>query len=144
MQWRQSTRIKSEAFSFLAAMRAVLLEARLDLERSVVRAPFDGLVLAVLVAPGQAVVNRLRAQPLVVLADDRRLRALGEVDAEQAARLRPGQAAQVELAGEWLPGELMLVGREPLEQGYRLEVGFEAPASVNAMAGQRLKVRIDD
>ena len=36
------------------------------------------------------------------------------------------------------------VGREPLEQGYRLEVGFEAPASVNAMAGQRLKVRIDD
>ena len=68
----------------------------------------------------------------------------GAVDAEQAARLRPGQAAQVELAGEWLPGELMLVGREPLEQGYRLEVGFEAPASVNAMAGQRLKVRIDD
>ena len=71
-------------------------------------------------------------------------RALGAVDAGQAASLRPGQAAQVEVAGEWLAGELILVGREPLEQGYRLEVGFAAPAGVTVLAGQRLRVHIDD
>ena len=80
----------------------------------------------------------------MVLADDQRLRALGAVSAEQAAGLRPGQEAQVELAGEWFPGELILVGRERQEQGYRLEVGFEAPVGLTALAGQRLRVRIDD
>ena len=123
---------------------AALTEAELELEYSRLQAPFDGVVLAVLAAPGQALVNRLRAQPLVVLADDRRLRALGAVGAEQAVSLSPGQGAEVELAGEWLAGELILVGREPLEQGYPIEVGFEAPAGVTAFAGQRLRVRIDD
>lgn len=123
---------------------AALTEAELELEYSRLAAPFDGLVLAVFVAPGQAVANRLQPQPLVVFADDRRLRALALVHAEQAAGLHPGAAAQVELGGQWVPGELNLVGREPQTHGYPLEIGFRAPDGFEAMVGQTLRVRIDD
>ncbi len=53
-----------------------LIEARLELERSVVRAPFDGIVLAVNVSPGQTVVSEWQSQPLVTLADNRVYRAM--------------------------------------------------------------------
>lgn len=94
--------------------RAVLLEARLNLERSAVRAPFDGLVLAVNAAPGQTVVSDLQSQPLVTVADNALLRARAQVDAAQAARLQTGQALRAMSRGRALEAAVSFVGLEPV------------------------------
>jgi RND family efflux transporter MFP subunit len=94
--------------------RAVLLEARLNLERSVVRAPFDGLVLGVNAAAGQTVVSDLQSQPLVTVADSTLLRARAQVDADQAARLKTGQALRAMGRGRVLEAAVSFVGLEPV------------------------------
>ena len=96
--------------------RAALLSARLDLERSAIRAPFDGLVLAVTAVPGQVVVSDLQSMPLVTLADNRRYRLQAEVDLDQAARLQAGQVLRADLRGRLLDARISHVGFEPVDR----------------------------
>jgi len=108
--------------------RAGLTEARLALERSVVRAPFDGVVLAVNAAPGQTVVSELQSQPLVALADHRTVRARAQVDATQAGRLEPGKTLGATVRGRTVDATVSYVGYEPVaqsEQGPRYELVAE-------------------
>jgi len=139
----------AEADAAYRNAQAALTEARLEQEYSRVTAPFAGLVVAVLVAPGEAVANRLQVQPLVVLAAGGRMKAVVQVDAKQAAALHPGQSAQVAVAGGWLDGQVLGVGLEPVTRDrdgprYALEVGFEAPAGVLLRSGHPATVRVHD
>ncbi len=97
--------------------RAALVAARLDLERSVIQAPFDGAVLAVNAARGQSVVSELQSQPLVVVADTRRLRARALVDAAQADRLKPGGSLDATLRGASVKAAVGHLGFEPVSKG---------------------------
>lgn len=115
----EAARAKAEA------ARSALVDARLDLERSVVRAPFDGVVLAVNAAVGQSVVSELQSQPLATLADNRVYRARAEVDAAQAGRLTPGTTLRATLGGRDLEAAVGYVGFEPVGrsgQGPRYEL----------------------
>ena len=94
-----------------------LVAARLDLERSVIQAPFDGAVLAVNAARGQSVVSELQSQPLVVVADTRRLRARALVDAAQADRLKPGGSLDATLRGASVKAAVGHLGFEPVSKG---------------------------
>lgn len=96
--------------------RAALLEARLDLERSVVRAPFDGVVLAVNAAAGQSVVSELQSQPLVTVADNRSYWARAQVDAAQAGQFEPGRPLSATVRGQALQASVSYVGFEPVAQ----------------------------
>ncbi len=98
------------------AARAELAQARLALERSVIRAPFGGVVLAVDAAPGQSVVSELQSAPLITLADDRHYRLNANVDAEQAARLSVGTALRATLRGRALDATVSHIGYEPVVQ----------------------------
>jgi len=139
----------AEAQAAQMRAQAALTSARLDVEYSEVRAPFAGVVVAVWVAAGQAVVNRLQVQPLVVLADDSRWRVKAMLDAERAGLIEKGQAVQVGAGGQWFPGEVRGIGLEPAAEGgpgveYELRVVFTAPAGSRMRAGQQATVRIDD
>ena len=96
--------------------RAGLVQARLDQERSVVRAPFDGVVLAVNAAPGQTVITELQSPALVTLADNRVYRARAQVDPEQAAQLEPGRRLSATVRGQTLDASVSYVGFEPVTQ----------------------------
>lgn len=105
--------------------RAALVDARLDLEHSEIRAPFDGVVLAVNVAPGQAIVSDLQSQPLVTVADTTQLRARALVDAGQASQLQSGQDLRATLRGQQLQAKVAYTGFEPVSQsgqGLRYEL----------------------
>jgi multidrug efflux system membrane fusion protein len=139
----------AEADAAYRNAQATLTEARLERDYSRVTAPFAGLVVAVLVVPGEAVANRLHVRPLVVLAVQGRMKAVAEVDAKQAFALFPGQPAQVAVTGEWLEGQVQGVGLEPTRRDpggprYLLEVGFAVPPGELLRAGQPAMVRIDD
>ena len=121
------------------AARADLTEARLDLERSVVRAPFDGLVLSVGAAPGQTIVSEWQSQPLVTLADNRVYHAHAQIDASRAGRLAPGSELRATLRGEAVQAAVAYVGFEPVG---RSEQGplYELVAEIIVDDGQPLRV----
>lgn len=116
----------------LQAAQAAVQRARLDLEYSVVRAPFAGVVLARPAEPGQSVVSRLEARPLVVVAEARRRLAGSTATAEVIDGLQMGQEVTVQVDGDAVPGTVRHLGLEPVEPGvrpprYALEVVFESP-----------------
>ena len=78
----------------VALARAALDEARAMLEKTVVRAPIDGVVLRRHHRAGESVSTQFDS-PIVTLADRSRVRVRVDVDEADVARLREGQSAYV-------------------------------------------------
>jgi len=122
--------------------------ALLDLERSRLKAPFDGLVIAVLVDQGEAILNRFQLRPLVVLAGMGQMRALAQIDSKTAAKLKEGSPASVGVRGDWLIGNVQEIGREPVritdkDAFYLLTTTF-TPGESQLRAGEKATIRIKD
>lgn len=117
----------------VAAKQAVTVAERdrdlavIDLEAAQVRAPVDGVILAVLSRPGE----RPAADGLLRMADTSQMIARVEVAQARARVLRPGDP--VTLAADCLPaplpGTVARIGREVQPQG---EIGADPAARTNA------------
>ncbi len=71
-----------------------LAQARVDLDRTTIRAPVDGTVVKKSVEPGQTVAASLQAPELFVIAQDlRRMQVDVSVDEAEVGRVREGQPA---------------------------------------------------
>ncbi len=81
-----------------AVAQEELAAAKLELERTRIKAPFAGIVTEVVAHPGQWVAP---PQPILKLVDDRRKLVRLRVDAADSARLAPGQT--VVLSSEAFP-----------------------------------------
>ncbi|HUT40300.1 MAG TPA: efflux RND transporter periplasmic adaptor subunit [Gammaproteobacteria bacterium] len=105
--------------------------AKLHMEYSTLHAPFAGLVLAVDVSSGMAVINTQQATPLVTLAQDRPMHALARIDAARLDGIRSGQAVKVNLNGTRFDGSIRHIGAEPDGNGlYTLTIAFDPGDSV--------------
>ena len=129
--------------------QAALAQARLDLEFSQLRAPFDAVVIGVSGAVGEAVAGGLAVRPLVVVADNRRMQAKTRVTLDQSQGLQPGQMARVAIGSGWLEARIQYLGWEPAGQTpdetlYDLHVIFNVPAGRRLRAGQPVMVRLND
>lgn len=83
---------------------AALRRAERDLEKSVIRAPVDGVVLDRRVDVGTAVADIQNGGTVIaVIADDRRIHLRAEVDENDVAHVREGQPAEVRI--DAFPGE---------------------------------------
>jgi HlyD family secretion protein len=75
--------------------QAELDQMRLDLERTVLRAPIDGIIIKRDVNPGQTVAVSLEARTLFKIANDlRAMEVHGKIDEADVGQLKPGQAAR--------------------------------------------------
>ncbi|MCO6414302.1 MAG: HlyD family efflux transporter periplasmic adaptor subunit, partial [Thiogranum sp.] len=123
---------------------ARLAERQLALEHAELRAPYPALVLQVPVAPGQTVVNRMQATPMVVLARSDRMRATADLSLDQLKSLRSGQTLQVKIDGLTLDGVLVDPGLAVFDKDgagrYSVEVEFDWPAQRNWRAGQPAEI----
>lgn len=73
---------------------AQLAQARVDLERTAIRAPVDGIVVKKSVEIGQTVAASLQAPELFVIAQDlREMQVEASIDEAEIGRVRVGQAA---------------------------------------------------
>jgi HlyD family secretion protein len=73
---------------------AQLAQARVDLDRTDIRAPVDGIVVKKSVEPGQTVAASLQAPELFVIAQDlRRMQVDASIDESEVGRVRVGQEA---------------------------------------------------
>jgi HlyD family secretion protein len=73
---------------------AQLAQAKVDLDRTTIRAPVDGIVVKKSVEPGQTVAASLQAPELFVIAQDlRQMQVDTSIDEAEIGRVREGQQA---------------------------------------------------
>jgi HlyD family secretion protein len=73
---------------------AQLAQSKVDLDRTTIRAPVDGIVVKKSVEPGQTVAASLQAPELFVIAQDlREMQVETSIDEAEVGRVREGQAA---------------------------------------------------
>lgn len=133
----------SDANSRHQSASAAVVEARLDLEQSAIRAPFDGVVLQRNAEVGQTVVSNLQSVPLITLAATRQMHVKAEATDAQLAKLAVGQSVTVESGGRRFKGTISMIGLEPAagngEPRYPLQVLFMTEGGV-VRVGQQAKV----
>ena len=115
---------------------AALTRAKLELEYSAVRAPFDGHVVRRQVELGQTVVSELQSVPLLELADTSSMLARALLSADQLSGVKQGSAATVVVAGKTYQGKVAHIDLEPQagsKDQYAVDVRF-------ATNGQLLRV----
>ncbi|MCW5771341.1 MAG: HlyD family efflux transporter periplasmic adaptor subunit, partial [Rhodospirillaceae bacterium] len=88
-----------EAQARIAAARAKRERARVDLDRTVVKAPIAGTVLKVNVRPGEQAAAGILAEPLIAMGTTATLHVRVEVDETDAWRVRAGARAEAQLRG---------------------------------------------
>jgi multidrug efflux system membrane fusion protein len=128
---------------------AKLVTIRLQREHSRITAPFDGVVEAIHVQLGQAVINRYTATPLLTLIDNSRMKAVAEVDEHRVNGLIQGMKVQVGVQGQWFDGTLHRLGLHPIARDvnssrYQLEAVFSPVDGRVIRAGEKAVVRLSD
>lgn len=80
---------------------------------SILRAPYDALVVARMVEPGQVVAAGLQPQALLVLARAGEMVARAQIGGEQIASLKTGQELAVSVGKQNFRGKIRVLGLEP-------------------------------
>jgi multidrug resistance efflux pump len=126
----------TRADSLLAEARASLRQNQKVLEDTVVRAPFDAVVVMRQVEPGMSVAATLQPQMLLVLARSGEMLARMHLSAAQIDKLKIGQAVTVVTGGQSYPGKIKALGLEPArlkdELGYQADVSFSSREQLRA------------
>lgn len=113
------------ALSALASARSQLEAAVAELDRNIVRAPFDGLIDRIDVELGSAVAS---GAPVAVLLDLDPVLVIGEVSERDLAHIRPGGRADMRLVdGVEATGEIRHVSRDAsaATRTFRVEAAFD-------------------
>jgi HlyD family secretion protein len=119
-----------------------------DLEKSVIRAPVDGVLVHREVEVGTAVADLQNGATVVaVIADDQRLRLLAEVDENDLRRVREGQPVEVRIDAfpdETFAGVVKRIASSGTSQGgvSSFQVEIEVPADPRVRVGMSADARI--
>lgn len=129
----------------LRAAEARHVERRLDLEYSVVRAPFAGTVIRRHIHPGMAVVNTHVAMPLVTLGSRRPYTVEATVSSEWVTAVAPGGDVTLVMGDTRRSGRVASLLPEvsspgPSGPGYVLRVTFEAEGAPEPYLGQAVRI----
>lgn len=122
----------AQAGASLDAARASLAQARIEMDKLVVRAPFDGVFnrrlaeIGDFLSPGSACGEVVELNPLLVVA---------QASERDAPRLAIGQRAQATLAtGETITGSISFISRiaDPATRTFRVEMRAPNPGGRSA------------
>ncbi|MBI5330360.1 MAG: efflux RND transporter periplasmic adaptor subunit [Betaproteobacteria bacterium] len=119
----------ARAVSGLAAAQARLEKARRLLAESELRAPFDAVVLQRMAEPGLVAAAPCQPNPLFTLAHADEILARANLEPAQAARVRPGAAAEVQAGGRSHKGVVRAVSIQG-EMRYGIEVALPREAGL--------------
>lgn len=124
--------------------QAELVQAKLDLEYSTLRAPYDAIVLKRAAEVGQTVVSELKPETLIVIAAAKQMIATGLISQQDLNGDMQGQSATVLIDGLTYEGKVKHVGLEPAKQDaqgtlYEIEVEFDSGQRI-LRAGQQAKI----
>lgn len=120
----------------VAAARARVAQGQSHVRDSVVAAPFDAVVVARNVEPGQHIVVNLKPEPAVVVARAGEMIARTILDAQQIGKATVGQSADVLVDGKRYAGRIKTLALEPStlsgRSGYAADIVFKVPGVLRA------------
>lgn len=128
----------ARAAANLDAAKAREGKARRLLDESVVRAPFDAVILDRQANPGMAVSAQYQPPALLTVAHSDLILARASLKADQAAGLKPGTAVSVGVGGRTLPGKVAALSYKA-DGRYLLDVAI---ARGDLLAGQSATIRL--
>jgi len=110
--------------------KAGVSAAEIALERTELRAPYNGVVVARNVWEGEVIYKTLQQEPLLVIAPDGFMLARVLVTADMLRRVQQGQTARINILGDLRKAQIYSLGVEPVRvdlQGavYALDLIFE-------------------
>ena len=135
----------AQAEAEVAHAEAMLRIAEIERERSVVRAPFAGVVIVRRAEVGEVVNARVENVPLIELGDASRLVARALLAPDALPGWSPGLDAAVLVAGRRIAGTIRRVSPEPVREAggegvHAVDVEFEPPADAGILIGQRVEI----
>jgi HlyD family secretion protein len=105
------------ALAVVKEKQAALDQARLDLDRTVLRAPIDGIIIKRDVNPGQTVAVSLEAKTLFKIANDlREMEVHGKIDEADIGQVKVGQRARFAVDAypdRTFSGQVMQIRKSP-------------------------------
>lgn len=126
----------TRAEALLAEARASLRQQQKVLDDTLMRAPFDGVVVARQAEPGMSIAAGLQPQILLVLAKSGEMLARLHLSAAQIEKLKTGQALTVTVGSQNYAGKVKALGLEPVklkdEAGYQVDVSFASKEQLRA------------
>lgn len=121
-----------------------LAKAKLNLEYSAVRAPFNAVVVSTKAVQGQVVASQVTPPILVVVAEAKRMLARFYTTLEKLNNFVLNQGMTVNVAGRTYQGKIFKIALEPDEQKigqYAVDVIFDSKESV-LRAGQKVTIEL--
>lgn len=114
----------------LESAKAAVAVAEVALERTELRAPFDGIVVAPNVWKGEVIYKTLQQEPLIAIAPNKEMLVRVLTQADVLRRYRPGQEVQVKIHGKLRDAKVYSLGVEavridPSGAVYELDVIFK-------------------
>ena len=127
--------------------KAAEAAAAVALERTELRAPFDGIVVARNVWNGAVIYKTLQQQPLIVIAPNDKMIARALVTADVLRRYKPGTRARVNIHGSLREGRVHSLGVEAVRvelQGavYYLDVLVDSKPGELLRASETVQIQL--
>ena len=129
----------TSALSQFQQAKAALTKAKLNLEYSAIRAPFNAVVIRASAVKGQVVASEITPPVLVVVAEAKRMLARFYVAADKVNNFVLNQGAKVNVAGQVFQGKISNIALEPdtaKTGGYAVDVLFDSQEKL-LRAGQK-------
>ena len=124
--------------------RERLAQAKMDYEYSMLRAPFNAVVIKRLAEKGMVVTPKLQSQILVVIAHGNKMLARAKISAGDLSQIQYDQLVQVIVDGEEYKGKVKHKGMEPISVNgteYNLDIEFSTNGK-QFVAGQQAKIEL--
>lgn len=124
--------------------QAFLTKAKLNLEYSAIRAPFNALVISTKAVKGQVVVSEVTPPVLVIVAEVKKMLARFYAITDKANELVINQGVNINVAGHIYQGKIFNIALEPakLKPGYyAVDVIFDSKDTL-LRAGQKVTVKL--
>lgn len=121
-----------------------LTKAKLNLEHSAIRAPFNAIVISVRAVKGQVVSSTVTPPVLVVIAEAQRMLARFYATMDKVNDLAINQSVEVDISGSTYKGKIYTIALEPdkLKSGhYAVDVIFDSKDNL-LRAGQKVSVEL--
>lgn len=120
----------------LGAARARVAQGQSYVRDSAVNAPFNAIVVARNVEPGQHIVVNLKPEPAIVVARAGEMIARTLLDAHQIGKVAVGQTADVFVDNKRYAGRIKALALEPSTSngrtGYAADIVFSVPGLLRA------------